>query len=153
MKRSIIFSLILCTLLIPAAMVRASNEKPTKEEVVAFVEEGREFAKQNGKEAFFKEITEGTKFKRGLLYFYVYDFQGVVLAHGAKPALVGKSLIDMKDKDGLPVIQTLRDTAAKGSGWVEYNWQNPDSKKVEKKLGYVVKFDDSWWFGSGTYTE
>jgi cytochrome c len=142
-----LFSLGLC---LPAY----GSDHPSKEEVVKFVEEGLKYAKENGKEAFLKEIINPTgSFKRGELYFYAYDFNGVVLAHGAKPDLVGKNLINMTDVKGQKMIEALRDTAAKGCGWVEFSWQNPVSKKVESKLGYVVKLDDTCWFGSGTYLE
>jgi len=134
-----------------AAPSLRAEDHPSKEAVVKFVEEGLEFARKNGKEVFLKEITSGSSFKRGELYFYAYDFNCVCLAHGAKPALVGKDLSDMVDVNGTKVIKELRDQAKTGSGWVVYHWQNPISGKVERKLGYVVKFDDGMWFGSGTY--
>ena len=127
---------------------------PSKDDVVKFVEEGMLYAKENGRDSFFKELMNPDgPFKRGELYFYAYDFKGTVLAHGAKPHLVGKNLINLKDKKGLKLIQALRDAAASGSGWVEYYWQNPVSRKIERKLGYVVKLDDDSWFGSGTYLD
>jgi hypothetical protein len=133
---------------------KADEKHPTKDEVVAFVNEGLEYAKKNGREAFFKELmNDNGIFKRGELYFYAYDFEGLNLAHGAKPHLVGKNLIELTDKKGLPLIQALRDAAAAGGGWVEYYWENPETKVVQKKLGYVIKLDDGCWFGSGTYVD
>jgi len=133
---------------------RADENHPTKDEVVAFVKEGLDYAKKNGKEAFLKEIMNDKGiFKRKELYFYAYDFQGVSLSHGAKPNLVGKNLIDLTDIKGLKLIQALRDAANAGGGWVEYYWQNPMTNKVQKKLGYAVKLDDTCWFGSGTYLD
>ena len=33
------------------------------------------------------------------------------------------------------------------------NYLNPaHNNAIEKKLGYVMKIDDSWWLGSGIYT-
>lgn len=151
-KRSL--TVLFCLFFATAFALPAAAAPPTKDEVVKFVEEGVRFAKEKGKEAFFKELmNKSGRFQRGELYFYAYDFNGVVLAHGAKPNLVGNNLINLTDKNGLKVIQKLRDTAAKGGGWVEYFWQNPVSGKVERKLGYVVKLDDQCWFGSGTYIE
>ena len=43
------------------------------------------------------------------------------------------------------------DAAKKGSGYVDYFWQNPVSKKIEAKLGYVEKIDNTYWVGSGIY--
>lgn len=131
-----------------------AGEHPSKEEVVNFVEEGQAYAKKHGREAFFKEVMNPAgNFKRGELYFFAYDWAGTVRAHGAKPHLVGKNLINLSDKKGNKLIQDLIKAAKNGTGWVEYYWQNPTSKKVEKKLGYVVKLDDTTWFGSGTYAD
>jgi signal transduction histidine kinase len=58
----------------------------------------------------------------------------------------------MKDKNGLFLIQALRDKAQKeGKGFVEFFWENPTTKKVEPKLGYVEKVDDNLFIGSGIY--
>jgi len=125
---------------------------PTKDEVVKFVEEGAAFAKEKGKDAFLKEIMKADgQFKRGELYFYAYDFNCVCVSHGTKPELVGKDLSNLMDVKGNKMIQALRDEAKKGSGWVAFFWQNPTTNRMEKKLGYVMKLDDTTWFGSGTY--
>lgn len=151
MKKSIISIFIVFFLSLPFSILMAAGH-PTKEEVVSFVEEGLAFAKKHGKAAFLKEIMNDTGiFKRGELYFYAYDFEGTVLAHGATPKLVGKNLLNFEDKTGFKLVRALRDTAANGGGWVEYYWDNPISKKMEKKIGYVIKLDDTCWFGSGTY--
>jgi len=131
-----------------------SGDYPSKQEVVKFVEEGMAYAKEHGRDAFFKELMNPKgPFVRGELYFYAYDYNGVVLAHGAEPQLVGRNLYDMVDKKGNKLIQELIKAARSGGGWVEYYWPNPISKKIELKLGYAVPFDDTWWFGSGTYPE
>ena len=93
------------------------------------------------------------EFFRGELYIFAYDFDGNVISHGAKPALVGKNLLRLKDAKGLSVIEELRNIAGGGQGWLRYYWDNPVEKKVMPKMGYVVKVDDSWWLGSGMYEE
>jgi len=114
--------------------------------VVEFVEEGLSYVRQHDKEAFLKEIINRKgPFVRGELYMYAYDFSGTVLAHGAKPHFIGKNLGDQK------YIRDLGAMASRGGGWVAYDYQNPVTKKMDKKLGYVLKLDDSCWFGSGTY--
>ncbi|MDP8219027.1 MAG: cache domain-containing protein [Candidatus Theseobacter exili] len=151
MKKTLISMLTIFSILLPFAALKA-DDHPTKEEVVSFVEEGEAFVKKHGKEAFFKEIMNDKGiFKRGELYFYAYDFEGTVVSHGAQPELVGKNLINFEDKNGFKLIAALRDAAATGGGWVKYYWDNPVSKKMEKKIGYVTKIDDTCWFGSGTY--
>jgi len=60
------------------------------------------------------------------------------LAHGANEKLVGKVLIDLKDQNGKQFMRELVDVAAtKGEGWVDYDWANPTTKKVEGKSTFV----------------
>lgn len=44
-------------------------------------------------------------------YFFVYDQQGKNLMHPRQSELVGKQLITLTDKNGLPVIQALLKSA------------------------------------------
>ncbi|MBU4175184.1 MAG: cache domain-containing protein [Actinobacteria bacterium] len=97
-----------------------SSAKPTREEVVEFVDEAVEYAKKNGKEKALAEFTDQAgEFKRGELYIYAYDFSGNVLAHGGDPILVDQNLIDHEDPNGVKVIQELVEIAQNnGSGWL-----------------------------------
>jgi len=127
----------------------------TKEQMVKFVEEAAAYVKEVGREAALKEFSNRKgKFVRekGELYIYAYDFNCVCRAHGFTPNLVGQDLTAKKDSKGLLVIQKLRDTVAKnGKGFVEFGWTDPATGKEGRKLGYVVKVDDSLWLGSGIY--
>ncbi|MDD5676622.1 MAG: cache domain-containing protein [Kiritimatiellae bacterium] len=126
-----------------------------KGKMVKFVEEAAAYVKEVGREAALKEFSNPNgKFVRDKceLYIYAYNFKCVCLAHGATPNLVGRDLTENKDSQGMLVIQALRNTAAKdGKGFVEYRWTNPATGKETRKLGYVVKIDDSLWLGSGIY--
>lgn len=126
----------------------------TRDEMVKFTEEAAAFAQQVGKDAALKEFNDrGGKFWRhdGELYIFAYTLDGVNLALPNNPAMVGKSLIDMKDPDGTPVIRKLLATAKeKKKGFLEYKWANPASKKIEKKVAMVVLMGD-WVLGSGYY--
>ena len=49
-------------------------------------------------------------------------------------------------------ITNLREAAYNGTGFATYTYINPvHNNTVEKKLGYVMKVDESWWLGSGIY--
>lgn len=130
-----------------------SAREPSREEVAAFVDEAVEYAEENGKEKALAEFTDQNgEFTRGDLYIYAYDFSGTVLAHGGDPSLVGQDLIDYEDPNGVKVIQKLVEIARdQGSGWLSYTWENPETGQQEPKQGYVVKVDDTWFLGSGTY--
>jgi two-component system NarL family sensor kinase len=87
-------------------------------------------------------------------YFFVYDRHGKNLMHPRQANLVGKELIGMKDKNGLPVIQALLDSAQKGDGYQLYTWEKPSSKQVTEKLSYVVMLDRwGWMLGTGIYID
>ena len=77
------------------------------------------------------------------LYAFIYDMKGLNLAHGARPALIGKNLIDLKDQDGKYLIREMVDiTKGPGNGWVNYKWPNPLTNKIEDKASYVELMGD-----------
>jgi two-component system NarL family sensor kinase len=87
-------------------------------------------------------------------YFFVYDRQGRSLMHARQSELVGKYLWDMKDPQGLPVIQALLKSAESGEGFQFYAWNKPSSGQVIDKLAYVVMLDSwGWMLGTGIYLD
>ena len=128
-------------------------DKGTREEAVAMVKKAVALIKSDGKEKAFAAISDpsNTTFHDRDLYIYVYDLNGVALAHGNNPKMVGKPLIGLKDNEGKPMIKEMVDLAkTKGSGWVDFKWPNPVTKAVEAKSGYVEKVEDML-VGSGIY--
>jgi cytochrome c len=125
----------------------------TKEEMVTFVQEAVAYANQNGKDKALAEFSNRNgSFFRGVLYIYAYDFNGTTIAHPVNPEKIGINRIDEKDAEGNLFIQDLRQAAYNGTGFATYTYINPvHNNTVEKKLGYVMKVDDSWWLGSGIY--
>lgn len=128
-------------------------DKGNKDEAVAMVKKAVALIKSDGKEKAFAAISDPANpaFHDRDLYIYVYDLNGVALAHGNNPKMVGKPLIGLKDNEGKPMIKEMVDVAkTKGSGWVDFKWPNPVTKAVESKSGYVEKVDDML-VGSGIY--
>ena len=79
---------------------------------------------------------------------------GLCVAHGARPALIGKNLIDLKDQDGQFLIRDLAAIAqSPGSGWVDYKWPNPLTNKIEDKTSYVEKLGTNYFVGVGVYRQ
>ncbi len=124
----------------------------TANEAKALVSKAVEHIKANGKEKAFAEFTnQKGKFNDRDLYIFVVDFNGLTLAHGGNTALVGKNMLDLKDADGGFFIKKFIELAkTKGSGWVDYKWQNPVSKNIEPKSTYIQKVDD-YFVGCGIY--
>jgi cytochrome c len=142
-----LFSLIL------HSQVCAAAGKGTAEEAVAMVRSAIAAIKANGKEKVFAEIADpqNTQFHDRDLYIYIYDFNGVTLAHGNNPKMVGKNLYELRDADGKPIVKELIELAkSKGTGWVDFKWPNPVTKKLEKKSGYIETVD-GMFIGSGIY--
>ena len=137
----------------PSPLPSAAAADPTRVDVQAFVEQAVAYARSSGRAAALATFTApGGDFHQGQLYIFAYDFTGTVLAHGGDATLVGKNLIDLKDTNGVLVIRELVRLAETGSGWLDYTWPNPQHASAqEPKLGYVMKVDDGWFLGSGTY--
>jgi cytochrome c len=136
--------------LAPAAV---AAEFGTKEEAVAMVKRVQEKFKKDGAEATFKAVSDKStpEFHDRDLYPFIYDMKGLNVAHGARPALIGKNLIDLKDQDGKYLIREMVTIAnGPGSGWIDYKWPNPINNKIEDKSSYVEKMG-GYFVGVGIY--
>jgi len=141
------------TMLFTTASTALAADKGTADEAVAMVGKAVALIKSEGKEKAFAAFADPANktFHDRDLYIFVYDLNGVAVAHGNNPKMVGKSLIGLKDNEGKPLIKEMVDLAkAKGKGWVEYKWPNPVTKTVEQKASYIEKVDDVL-VGSGIY--
>jgi signal transduction histidine kinase len=128
-------------------------DKGSADEAVAMVGKAAAMIKADGKEKAFAAFSDPNNktFHDRDLYIFVYDLNGVAVAHGNNPKMVGKKLIDLKDNEGKPLIKEMVELAkSKGKGWVEYKWPNPTTKAVEQKASYIEKVDDIL-VGSGIY--
>lgn len=124
-------------------------EYGSREEAKAMAEKAAQFFTANGKDKAFPAINDGTDgFKDRDLYVFVYDDAGVCVAHGANKALIGKNLLDIRDTDGKALIREI--VAVKTAAWVDFKWQNPQSKAIEQKHAYVVRAG-GYTFGVGAY--
>jgi cytochrome c len=131
----------------------AAEKYGSKTEAVAMVKRVQDMFKANGVHATFEAVNDKSfaSFHDRDLYPFVYDMKGTCVAHGARPALVGKSLIDIKDQDGVYLIREMVKLAeAPGNGWVDYKWPNPLNNKIEDKSSYVERMGD-YFVGVGVY--
>jgi signal transduction histidine kinase len=141
--------------LITIASPATAAEFGSKDEAVAMVKRVQAEFKKAGPEATFKEVSDKSvkDFHDRDLYPFIYDMSGLCVAHGARPALIGKNLIDLKDQDGKFLIREMVSIAkAPGSGWIDYNWPNPLTNKIEDKSSYVEKMGD-YFVGVGIYKQ
>jgi signal transduction histidine kinase len=132
----------------------AQSEFGTRAEAKIMVDAAVEHLRKVGPEQAFKDFTDKSNkaWHNKDLYVFAYTMEGVKVAHAANESLIGKNLIDLRDPAGKFLIRKLRDTAAKGGGWVEYEWPHPQTKKIEQKVSYVRKFVNFEGFiGVGVY--
>jgi hypothetical protein len=149
MKKQILF-LSLSMLLVSFIMAYADD----RGNAVSLVSKGIQFIKTKGEAAAFKEFTSKSgRFTKGELYIFVVDFKGLTLAHGGNDKLVGKSMYDLKDSDGVFFIRRFIDVAKeKGEGWIDYKWSNPTTKKIEDKTTFVKRMPGTEYIhGCGIY--
>lgn len=119
-------------------------EHGTAEEATAMVKKAVEFLKKNGKEKLLAEVSNGKgNFVDRDLYLSVYDFNGMVLAHGVNPKIIGKSVIGLNDVDGKFFMKDIvAQSKSAGKGQTEYKWPNPVTKEFQKKSAYFEALDD-----------
>ncbi len=132
----------------------SAQDNGTREEAKAMVDAAVEHVKKVGPDAAFKDFSDKSNktWQKKDLYVFAYNMEGVNVGHGANDKLIGKNLIELKDPNGKPLIKELRDTAAKGGGWVDYEWPHPQTKKIESKTSYVRKLANYDGFvGVGVY--
>ena len=118
---------------------------PTEKDAIAMVERGAALVKAKGKDEMIKKINaKDADYVQGELYIDMRDLKtGIVLAHPINPSIVGKDLTDVPDANGKKYRREIIElAAAKGKGWVDYQYKNPTSGKIEPKTTYIQRVDD-----------
>lgn len=118
-----------------------------------WVQKAIDFYRASGKRIALAEFTtpEGM-FVEDELYLFVLNKKGTMLAHGVNERYVGEEFLGIQDRNGKFFIREIVDSAGEaGSGWVDYVWFHPITKKWLPKHVYFEKADDLI-FCCGTYT-
>ena len=122
----------------------AFASEPTEKDAIAMAERGAAMVKAKGKDEVMKRITaKDPEFVQGSLYIDMRDVKtGIVLAHPYNPSIVGKDLTDVPDANGKKYRREIIElAAAKGKGWVDYQYKNPTTGKIEPKTTYILLVD------------
>jgi len=126
----------------------------TREEAKGLVEKVATYWKANWKEKAIAEINnpKGQFTKSGLSVF-AHQFNGLVLANGGNPKLVGQNYLEFSDPVGKQFVKECTEVAkTKGSGWVDYLWINPLTKKLQSRTVWVQKIEGTdIYIGSGVW--
>ena len=129
----------------PQATIADLADLASPDDARAMVRNAVDFYRKNGRERFLKEINNPQgEFCKGDLYAFAYDPKMTILAHPVKPELVGQNLLDKKDWSGGKYFsREIQQVAqSKGSGWVDYEWENPAGKQRDPKTTYIERADD-----------
>jgi methyl-accepting chemotaxis protein len=88
-------------------------------------------------------------------YIFVYGEDGVNIAHGVKPELEGKNLMDAKDTNGVAYVRELIAAATRNDGsTVPFLFPRAGSNDPVPKLGYAMRADPwRWVIGTGVYVD
>ena len=133
------------------AAFAADEQRTTPEQAQAFVKSAIGHYKKVGREKALGDFADKKgAWIRGDLYVNAYDLDGRCLAH-VNEKTIGKVMLDLRDVDGKYLIRERLDRAkAEGSGWQDYKFFNPATKKIEPKHMYFEKYD-SVVFAAGAY--
>ena len=129
----------------------ADAERGTTAEAEALVKKSIAYYKKNGKDKALAEFQKNPgPFVDRDLYVTVYTMNADSLSH-INPKMVGKNMMDLRDADGKYHIKERMEAAQKGtSGWQDFKFYNPVSKKIEPKRMYWEKYDNLV-FACGAY--
>lgn len=153
MRSLIIRSMLVAVMAIAPAASFADTSQGTADEAKAMVERAVARIKEAGPEKAFAEIDDPANkdFHDRDLYVFVRSMDGNTVAHGVNKGMIGHTSLDLKDADGKLYNKEMIDLAnSKGSGWVDYRWPDPVTKKVESKSSFIEKVGE-YVVGVGIY--
>jgi cytochrome c len=151
MKRVFSFVAAVALALFSFNALATDAERGTTQEAEAMVKKAIVYYKKNGKEKSMAEFSKNPgPFVDRDLYVTVYTMNADALSH-INAKMVGKNMMDLRDADGKYHIKERMEAAQKGtSGWQDFKFYNPVSKKIEPKRMYWEKYDNLV-FAAGAY--
>lgn len=79
---------------------------------------------------------------RAVYYIVIYKMDGTCLVQSKTPKEVGTNGMDATDTEGKKYVKEMIETArTSGEGWVDYQWTDPDSKKMRTRGIYFQKIE------------
>jgi len=144
---------IFCVLIATASVI-ASAESSKEQQAKDLAKKAVIVVKKEGIDAACKKFVDPAGgFIQGELFVYVHDIRAKMICHAANPRLNGKDMIEMKDTDGKYFNKEMVKIATStGNGWVNYQFVNPVTKKIQPKSSYVERVDD-YIVGVGYFKE
>lgn len=141
MTRKLLTGLIGSIALVAGAALAQAADFGTAAEAKAMLEKAVAAVKADKAKALaaFNAGTDGFK-DRDLYPFCANASDGIFTAH---PKLAGKSLKELKDKEGKPLGADILETAKEGAiSEVAYKWPRPGSEEPVQKVSFATKIGD-----------
>jgi cytochrome c len=152
--KSKFMAICLCMALICFAGSLFAQDRGTDKEATDLVDKALAYYKANGKDKAFAAFNDKAgQFIKKDLYIFVIDWNGTIVAHGVTPQLINKPTADLKDSEGKFFMREMVQVAkTKGTGWVDYKWTSPATKKIEQKSSFVKRIPgEDLLIGCGIY--
>ncbi len=163
MISKVVMTLILCAFVFVSSNLMAQNSKDleTKKSIMVnntyvaatglgYLLKGLDRAQQI--DICQKFITDIRFFDDKSGYFYIYDLNGMCIAHASQPTFVGKDISNYKDSKGnFSLLDTIKAVKEKKM-FTEGYFENPATKKEEKKIFHAIMIPGtSFLIGTGVY--
>jgi signal transduction histidine kinase len=133
------------------------EHKETKE-LIALVEDAAALVAEHGVYdacGYFRQ--EGSRWLDAEHYVFIIDLEGDAVCHPVRPELEGKTLLELRDPNGKPVVRNFLREIQGGDvdGWVHYQWPRPGGGTFYWKTSYVRRVEApdgrAYVVGSGLY--
>ncbi len=132
---------LLLVVLFGASQLALAEDKGTAPEAIALVQKVIASIKANGRQKTIDEIN-AKKYVDRDLSITVISLDGVSLAN-LNTKLVGKNVLEIKDSNGKFFVKEGIEAVKKlGHAWIDFQWPNPLTQKIEAKSTYSEKYDD-----------
>lgn len=118
-------------------MSAAAVAGPSKADAQAQVTAAVNHVKKVGLDTAVKDFNSAPEWKANGMNVILNEFKGTVLASSLNERLVGKNTLESKDPSGKDYVKEMVSTAQKGEGWVDYQFINPQTKKLEERTMFV----------------
>lgn len=151
---SILRKFVLSLAIVMMAFGAHAQERGTADQAKALADRALAHIKAAGIDKASEDFTaKDGKWQDRDLYVFVQKMDGTMVAHGGNKGLVGKNHFELKDANGKLFVQEVIAVAKnKGTGWVDYMWTSPVTKKVEAKSSYIARIPGyDGYVGVGIY--
>jgi methyl-accepting chemotaxis protein len=128
----------------------------SRQSCMAWAKDACDYVAAVGLEKAAKEFSrKGGKFHHQDLFIVLTQSNGLVLAHGGEPKLIGTNAMEIRDSKGFQFVkEQARMIRTQGSGWVDFYSRNPSTDRPAIKHNYVLSVPNAdCWISCGVFSE